>query len=154
MNYLEVNVNPHKKKTGDCAVRAVCQACNIPYEQAAKELFDEWMKTGVEMTYPQTFQTILERHGFVKFGKPKHADNTTYSVEQLGAKYGKGHILVVQVANHWTVIKGDNLIDLWDCSMKSVYGYFIKKADTEDELRVYGGLIKTKKVAKGRRTRF
>ena len=152
MRFLEVNVNPWKKKTGDCATRAVCQACNIPYKQAAKELFDEWMSTGEEMTFPKTIAKVLIDHGFERFGKPKHANNTTYSVEQLCAKYGKGNIIVAQVANHWTVIKDDKLIDLWDCSMKSVYGYFIKKAQTESELAVYGGEIKSSKTAKGRRT--
>ena len=152
MRFLLVNVNPHNKKTGDCAVRAVTQACNIKYEQAAKELFDEWMSTGIEMTDPKVFQAVLERHGFKKFGKPFHCDGTTYSVEELAKKYGKGSILVIQVANHWTVVKEDKLIDLWDCSGKSVYGYYVKKA-TEDELKVYGGKIKKSSEAKGRRVR-
>lgn len=154
MRYLQVNVNPHKKKTTDCATRAICQACNIPYEQAAKELFDEWMHTGYEMTEPRVFQAVLERHGFIKFGKPKHSDNTTYSVEQLGAKFGANSILVVQVANHWTVIKDDKLIDLWDCSGKSVYGYYIKQNVSQDELKVYGGEIKKSGNCKGRRIRL
>ena len=150
MRFLLVNVNPWNKKTGDCATRAICQACNIPYKEAAKELFDEWMRTGEEMTYPKTIQNVLEKHGFTRFGKPKHSDNTTYSVEQIGKKFGKEHIIVVQVANHWTVIKGDKLIDLWDCSGKSVYGYYIKPA-TEEEMKVYGGEIKKSSEAKGRR---
>lgn len=154
MRFLEVNVNPWKKKTGDCATRAVCQACNIPYEQAARELFEEWMRTGEEMTFPKTIASVLERHLFVKFGKPKHSDNTTYSVEQLGKKYGKDHIIVAQVANHWTVIKDDKLIDLWDCSGKSVYGYYLKKAENPEELKVYGGEIKASKECKGKRVRL
>ena len=154
MRFLETNVNPRKKKTGDCAVRAVCQACNIPYRQAAEELFGEWMSTGWEMTCPKTIAKVLADHGFERFGKPKHADNTTYSVGQLCEKYGKGNIIVAQVANHWTVTKGDKLIDSWDCSMKSVYGYFIKKAQSESELEVYGGEAKPSKTAKGRRIRL
>lgn len=154
MRFLKVNVNPKKKKTGDCAVRAIVQACNIPYRQAAQELFDEWMDTGIEMTHPDVFKAVLERHGFKKFGKPKHSDNTTYSVEQIGAKFGKNHILVIQVANHWTVVKDDKLIDLWDCSMKSVYGYFVKEASSEEELKVYGGEILESKTAKGKMVRL
>lgn len=154
MRFLNVNVNPWNKKTGDCATRAVCQACNIPYKQAAKELFDVWMETGEEMTLPKTIAIVLQKHGFEKFGKPKHSDNTTYSVEQLGKKYGKDHIIVVQVANHWTTIKDDKLIDLWDCSMKSVYGYYIRKATSPEELKVYGGEIKESKDCRGKRLRI
>lgn len=145
MRFLEVNVNPWKKKTGDCATRAVCQACNIPYKQAAKELFDAWMETGDEMTLPKSVAVVLLAHGFERFGKPKHSDNSTYSVKEIGKKYGKGSIVVVQVANHWTTIKDDKLIDLWDCSKKSVYGYYVKKALDETELKVYGGEIKSSK---------
>ena len=134
--FLPVNVNPHHRKTGDCATRAICQACNIPYEQAAKELFDEWMRTGYDMTTPRVFASVLAKHGFVKFGKPRKPDGTTYRVGDMVEEFGKDHILVMQVANHWTVSKGDRLIDLWDCSNKSVYGYYSKMAD-ENELRVY-----------------
>lgn len=154
MRFLKVNVNPHNKKTGDCATRAVCQACNIPYEDAAKELFDEWMATGIEMTHPKVFEAVLSRHGFEKHGKPFKSDGKTFSVEELVDHVNQGYkepkILVVQVANHWTVVKGDKLIDLWDCSMKSVYGYYEKNV-LHEELRVYGGLIKESKEAKGRR---
>lgn len=140
MRFLKVNVNPYGRKTSDCAVRAVCQACGIPYQQAAKELFDRWMDTGEEMTSPKVFEHVLTSHGFRKFGKPFHSDGTTYSVAQLCRKFGKGHALVIQVAGHWTVCKGDRLIDLWDCSRKSVYGYY-SKAVPEDGLKVYGGPV-------------
>lgn len=153
MRFLKVNVNHHNKKTSDCAVRAAAQACNIPYQQAAKELFDRWMDTGEEMTSPKVFEYVLSNHGFQKFGKPFHSDRTTYSVEQLCRKYGKGNILVVQVAGHWTVCKDDKLIDLWDCSKKSVYGYYLKKA-TEDELKVYGGKILESKDLDAKKVRL
>lgn len=132
MVFAKINANPKNKKTSDCAVRAVCQACNISYQEAAKRLFDEWMATGVEMTQPQTFRTILERSGFVKQKKPFHKDGSTYSVAELIDEYGDNAIMVIQVANHWTVSKGHTLIDLWDCSRKSVYGFFIKFASGEE----------------------
>lgn len=136
IQFLQFNVNPHHKKTGDCATRAVCQACNIPYAEAAKELFDEWMRTGYDLTEPRIFARVLPRHGFTKFGKPKKPDGTTYKVGDLIKEFGKDSILVIQVANHWTVSKGDTLIDLWNCLNKSVYGYYAKKVESEDELRI------------------
>ena len=72
MEFLKININPKNKKTTDCAVRAVAQACNIAYNEAAKELFDLWLETGYEMTEPRTMTQVLEKHGFVTKGKPKH----------------------------------------------------------------------------------
>ena len=139
IQFLKVNVNPKKRKTGDCAVRAVCQACNIPYEQAAKELFDEWMRTGYDMTSPRVFAQVLANHGFVKHGKPKKPDGKTYSVGDLIEEIGEDSILVIQVASHWTVSKACRIIDLWCPVNKSVYGYFAKKAAPREMLAYDNG---------------
>lgn len=149
MRFYLVNVNPKNKKTGDCAVRAVCQATNLPYKDVAKELFDEWMKAGYEMTDHRVVRKVLERHGFVEYGKPKKDNGKTYCVGEINQLIGDDAIALVQVANHYTVVKGENLIDLWDCSAKSVYRYFVRKPTSRKELEVYGGVIKEDHIAKG-----
>ena len=127
MKFEEYNANPKRKKTGDCAVRAICVACKIPYEQAAKELFDEWMRTGYEMTDYKVVKAVMLRHGFVAHGKPFKCDGTTYKVHELVDAIGRGHRLLIQVANHYTTSESDRLLDSWDCSFKSVYRYFSKE---------------------------
>lgn len=145
MEFLKININPKNKKTTDCAVRAVAQACNTPYDKAAKELFDAWMETGYEMTEPRVIAKVLAHYGFIQMGKPKHANNKTYSVKELCDELGKGHIILAQVAGHYTVLKGDKLLDLWDCSTCCVYRYFIKKATSSRELVPLGKVLEDKK---------
>ena len=145
MEFLKININPKNKKTTDCAVRAVAQACNIAYNEAAKELFDLWLETGYEMTEPRTMTKVLEKHGFVTKGKPKHENNKTYSVKELGDEFGKGNIILAQVAGHYTVLKNNKLLDLWDCSTCCVYRYFIKKATSSRELVPLGKVLEDKK---------
>ena len=145
MEFLKININPKNKKTTDCAVRAVAQACNTAYDKAAKELFDAWMETGYEMTEPRVIAKVLAHYGFIQMGKPKHANNKTYSVKELCDELGKGHIILAQVAGHYTVLKGDKLLDLWDCSEKSVYRYFIKPAKSPRELTPLGKVLEDKK---------
>lgn len=145
MEFLKININPKNKKTTDCAVRAVAQACNIDYNEAAKELFDLWLETGYEMTEPRTMTQVLEKHGFITKGKPKHENNKTYNVKELGDEFGKGNIILAQVAGHYTVLKNNKLLDLWDCSACCVYRYFIKKATSSSELVPLGKVLEDKK---------
>lgn len=155
MEFALVNVNPKHRKTTDCATRAVCQACNIPYKEAAQALFDEWMRTGYEMTSSKVFESVLTKYGFTKHGKPLNPwTNKTYSVGEIYKLIKEDEIAVVQVANHYTVVKGGRIIDLWDCSPKSIYRYYTKKASCSKDLEVYGGEIKAIKQAEGRRVRL
>jgi len=121
------NVNFKNKKTGDCVVRAVAEAASLPYKEAARMLFDEWMRTGYEMTDNKCVTKVLETLGFVKMKKPFKPTGHTYMAKEMDEVMPAGSVAVVQVANHLTCVKGGSLIDTWDCSRKSVYGYWVKE---------------------------
>ena len=59
--------------------------------------------------------------------KPFKPSGYTYHARELDEILPVGSVAVVQVANHFTCVKGRNLIDTWDCSRKSVYGYWVRE---------------------------
>lgn len=125
--FAKHNANFKNRKTCDCVIRAIAEASSIPYKDAAKRLFDEWMSTGYDMTSNKVVDKVLSDLGFVKKGKPFKENGKTYCAIEMDKLIGQTDAAVVQVASHLTCVKGQYLIDLWDCGVKSVYGYWIKK---------------------------
>lgn len=151
MRFVKVNVNPKRKKTGDCVIRAIVQATCLPYEEVAKMMFDASMESGYAFASREAAEIVLMKLGFTKHKKPFKANRKTYSVGETYSLIAKDEIAVLNVANHFSCVKGDKLIDLWDCSRKSIYGYYTRKAATPEELKVYGGEIEqTKEIGSSR----
>lgn len=44
IKFMEVNVNPKKRKTGDCSTRALVGTLGISYDEALKLQFEESLK--------------------------------------------------------------------------------------------------------------
>lgn len=44
IEFMEVNVNPKKRKTGDCSTRALVGTLGINYDEALKLQFEESLK--------------------------------------------------------------------------------------------------------------
>ena len=151
MRFVKANVNPKRKKTGDCVIRAIVQASCLPYEQVAKMMFDAYMETGYSFDSRECAEIILTKLGFEKRKKPFKPNGKTYCVGEAYQFIKPDEIAVLNVAHHFSCVKGDKLIDLWDCSKKSVYGYYVRQATSPEELQVYGAKIEqTKEVASQR----
>ena len=138
MEFVKANVNPKGKKTGDCVVRAIVQATCMPYAEVMKMMFDISIASGYSFASRQVAESLLTKLGFEKHKKPFKPSGKTYCVAEAAMLLEEDDIAVLNVANHFTCVKGGKLIDLWDCSSKSIYGYFTKKAKSMDELNVYG----------------
>lgn len=137
LKFYPCNVNPHNRKTSDCVVRAIAQASGKDYDEVAKDLFDEWMRTGYEMTSNKTVDAVLAKYGFVQFKKPFKPNGKTYMAREMDELLDPDESCVVRIANHLTCAKGGYLIDLWDCGSKSVYGYY-KKGVLKEVIRPFG----------------
>lgn len=137
LEYIELNVNPKRKKTGDCSTRALCQATNTPWVKVIEMQCEESKRSCYDPTSPQVAEALLERLGFVKMKKPFKPNGKTYCVQEMDELVGPSDIALVQVANHWVCVKGKRYIDIWDCGRKSVYRYFVKRGCTSDDLALY-----------------
>ena len=130
LDYLEKNVNPKNRKTGDCATRALVGCLKISYEDALKLQVEESLKCYYDPTSKQVMERVLKRFGYIKMKMPKKPNGKRYKVYELDEiipKDIRSKGVLVTVANHHTSIVDDYVMDIWDCRDYSVGNYYIKE---------------------------
>ncbi len=129
LGYREINVNPKHRKTGDCSTRAITSVLGISYQEVLKLQYEEALKTSYDTASKQVTERILAKFGYVKMKQPRKADGTKYLVAELDQlltdEMMKNGVLV-SVAHHNTCIKEGYIIDIWNCSYKTVGNYYVK----------------------------
>lgn len=138
MDYVEINLNPKGKKTGDCGTRAIAQATGASIEDVLNQEVKVYLETGYAIGMPQNEDAVLTRYGFAKMKKPFKSDGTTYSAGEMDRLISNRDIAVLILANHLACVKKHCLIDIWNCGSKSVYGYWVKKNCSDKELKLIG----------------
>lgn len=132
VEYLENNLNPKRRKTGDCSTRALCGVTNIGYNEILLEQVNFALKTYYDTTSKQVIEKVLAKYGFVKMKQPRKWDNTKYTVGELDEILTEKQMeqgVVVLVAHHWTCIVNGKVQDIWDCRNKTVGNYYIKQGE-------------------------
>ena len=129
VNYCNKNVNPKNRKTGDCSTRALCTVLGISWEDALTLQYQYSLKTKYDMTSKQVIERIMADRGYVKMKQPRKEDNTKYlvgEIDKLTYYIERKQGVLILLANHWTAIIGENLVDIWDCRWKTIGNYWIK----------------------------
>lgn len=124
--FIKENVNPYKRITGDCVIRAITKATGNDYKSVVMDMARNSAETGFSMGSNENIEAYLSANGFrpVKLKAPKKGESRP-KVRDIAALSVEKPI-VCRVANHLTACVGSKLYDLWDCSEKAVYGYYIK----------------------------
>lgn len=130
MEFRKENINPKGWKTGDCVVRALATATNRSWESTYLTLCDIGVKKCRMPNDKQTYEAFLKENGWVKQKMPVWYDafggKNRYTVAALADEFPDKR-MVISVAHHLTFVDKGTLIDLWDCSSKSVGNYWIKE---------------------------
>ena len=137
MEFVQYNANPKKKKTADCVIRATCTGLKESWEDTYKGMLEVALDTYQAISYKKNFEIYLKRKGYEKQSMPRHKDNSRYTVKEFIDELAKPKgIYVISIANHLTLVINKKLIDIWDCSRKSVgnYWYINDKSYTQKEL--------------------
>lgn len=129
LKYLEHNVNPKGRKTGDCSTRALVGTLGIDYNEALRLQFEESAKSYYDPTSKQVIEKVLSQFGYIKMKQPRKKDNTKYTVGEMDKLLSNEQMkrgVLVTVANHHTCIVNGAVQDIWDCRYKTVGNYYIK----------------------------
>ena len=119
--YEFVNVNPCKKRLGDCVVRALSLALNQSWYRTAIDLCIEGLIQCDMQNSNAVWHSYLQSKGFKKY---PILDNMTF--EEFAVRHPEG-LYVVGTGSHVAVVRDGVLLDNWNSSDEQVSVYFVRE---------------------------
>ena len=115
MSYSYFNPNPrHKRSVGDCTVRALSKALDIPWESAYIDLVSEGYEQGDMPSSNAIVDSYLRSKGFRKYALPNDCPDC-YTFADFAGEHFKGNY-VVCTGSHMACIQDGCLYDSWNSS--------------------------------------
>lgn len=130
LGFYKRNVNFKNRKTGDCSIRAVANVLHISWQEALTLLYNSAMTTGYEPADRRTVERVLADYGYEKISQPRKANGKKYLVCELDKVLSDTDMkngVVVNVANHYTIVRDGYIEDTWCCGNKSAGCYYAKR---------------------------
>ena len=124
---LKETTFPSKKQRGDCVVRAITIALNLPYEVVFKDLCNLAMETGFFPNDDETYSLYLKQHGWIK-NKPQRVNGNLKRLEHFDSR---GITAIVSVRNHLVCVSEGKIFDTYDCKFRCAYSYWVKSEAQE-----------------------
>lgn len=125
------NLNPAGLITSDCSTRTIASALGITYGEAIDMQGDAAKRLYLGLTDADLVETVLLEHGFrrVKMSAVGNGDCRMNAGECAHENTADGrHVCVMRLAGHFTVARNGKVEDIWNCSSKTVYRYYLKSA--------------------------
>ena len=119
--YEFVNVNPCKKRLGDCVVRALSLALNQSWYRTAIDLCIEGLIQCDMQDSNAVWSAYLLSKGFKKY---PILDTLTF--EEFATTHPDG-LYIVATGSHVAVIRDGVILDNWDSSDEQVSYYFVRE---------------------------
>ena len=121
------NANPKNRITGDCRIRAISVACEVPYNQVVMDLAKIQCETGYDQTANQGISILLKQYGWVKHKQPRKEDNTKYTGKEFceRARYYENYIANIGGHHIVAIVKG-KVWDIWDSTDGCIGNYWTK----------------------------
>ena len=124
--WVEFNNNPVGRRVGDCAVRAVSVALDIPWEKAYAMIASNGYLMADMPSSDGVWGAVLREHGFNRAVIPNFCPNC-YTAEDFMKDNPKG-TFVLGFGGHVATVKDGVLYDSWDSSKEiPMYFWFKRK---------------------------
>lgn len=127
--YSYFNPNPIKNVTGDCAVRAVAAALNIPWDDAFDLIAENAKAMGETMEKNAVWGSVLRQHGFYRNIVSNQCPDC-YSAHDFCIDHPHG-IYVLGFDGHVATVIDGMLWDSWDSS-DEIPQYYWYLPESED----------------------
>lgn len=77
------NQNPKNRITGDCTIRAISLAGDVPYNDVVMDLAKIQCETGYDQCCGQGIDLLMKKYGWIKCKQPRKADNKKYTGDEF-----------------------------------------------------------------------
>ena len=124
--WKQYNENPLGKRVGDCSVRSVSKALDIPWDTAYTRLTLQGYVMGDMPSSNAVIAALLKQNGF-KRGIVPDACQDCYTLEEFAAENPHGTYVVFMDKHVATIVDGV-IWDAWDSSKEYPLFYFYKEA--------------------------
>lgn len=123
--WIEYNPNPQGKNVGDCVVRAISKALNLPWEKTYILLCVEGLMRADLPSSNNVWSKFLKSKGFKRCTIKDCPD--CYTVEDFCQEHPKG-VYVVGTGSHAVAVVNGNVFDAWN-SLRETPVYYFEKGD-------------------------
>ena len=125
--FVLYNPNPVGRKVGDCAVRAVAKALDIPWEISYLMLARNGYLMGDMPSADSVWGAVLRENGFYRSVIPNKCPEC-FTAEQFCKDHPKG-VFVLGFGGHVATVVDGNLYDAWDSSNEIPQYFWYKKEE-------------------------
>ena len=124
--FIEKNKNPHRKRVGDCVIRAISTVLDEPWDSVYLGIMAEGYALKDMPSSNYVWSSYLQKRGFYRNSIPNTCPNC-YSVKDFCHDHPRGRYVLATGTHVIAVIDG-NYIDTWD-SGDEVPVYYLKRSE-------------------------
>jgi len=123
--WQEYNPNPVGRHVGDCSIRALTKALDIPWEKAYVLAMVNGFNMGDMPSSDSVWGAVLRQHGFYRTSIPDTCPDC-YTAEDFCKDHPKG-TFVLGFGGHTATVKDGVLYDSWNSSNEIPQFFWFRK---------------------------
>lgn len=112
--YRYYNPNPAGRTVGDCSIRAITKALDIPWEKAYGKVIVNGFRMNDMPSSDSVWGSVLRMEGFYKVALPNTCPDC-YTMEDFCRDNPEG-VFVLGTGSHVATVVDGDLYDSWDSS--------------------------------------
>lgn len=124
------NPNPVAAREEDCAIRAVCAALGISWDEAFDMIARNAKQMGAMMHNNAAWGSVLRQHGFTKRIIPNSCPNC-YTAQDFCEDFPRG-VYVLGFDRHTATVRDGVLMDTWNSLDEIPIFYWTRERMTDD----------------------
>jgi hypothetical protein len=131
MAYVYLNLNPLKRNTGDCVVRALAFATNRSWDDIYWELCEKGFERAEMPSWNSTWWDVLKDLGFTRHIIPDTCPSC-YTVDDFCKDHPEGkYVLFIpyssEQSGHVVAVEKGNVYDTWNSTKEVPLAYWRKE---------------------------
>lgn len=123
--WRQFNNNPVGRSVGDCAVRALSVALDVPWEDAYAMMAANGFAMGDMPSSNSVWGAVLRQHGFYRYNLPETCP-ACYTFGDFAADHPQG-TFVLGTGTHVATVRDGVLLDAWNSENEPVSFVWYRK---------------------------